>query len=69
MMSPTEAIRNGVGFDEVGRWHHPKVLYMSARRRDDDPLAPARGAIYGLLASGALWLGLILAVHFLDSLR
>jgi hypothetical protein len=67
-MTPLEAIRSGVGFDEAGRWHKPKVLYMPARRRDDDPLAPARGAIYGLLASGVLWMILLLAVRILRSL-
>jgi hypothetical protein len=55
MMTPVEAVRNGMGFDEVGRWHEAKVIRMPAPRRDDDPLAPARGAIYGLLAGSVLW--------------
>ena len=67
-MPPFEAVRNGMGFDAAGRWHETKVIYMPAPRGDDDPLAPARGAIYGLLASGALWMLLLLAVHFLRSL-
>jgi hypothetical protein len=68
MMTPVEAIRSGAGFDQAGRWHRPRVLYMPARRRDDDPMAPARGAIYGLLASGFLWMVLFLAVRILRSL-
>jgi hypothetical protein len=57
-----------VGFDKAGRWHEPKVLYMPAQRRDDDPLAAARGALYGLLVSGVLWVLLFLAVRMLRSL-
>jgi hypothetical protein len=67
-MPPLEAIRTGMGFDEAGRWHEAKILYMPPRRRDGDPLAPARGAIYGLLASGALWTLILLSVHILHSL-
>jgi hypothetical protein len=68
MVTPVEAVRNGMGFDEAGRWHEAKVLHMPAARRDDDPLAPARGVIYGLLASSALWALLLLAVHILHRL-
>lgn len=68
MMPPIEAVRNGMGFDQAGRWHRAKVLYMPPRRRDDDPIAPARGAIYGLLASGVLWMLLVLAVRLVRSL-
>ncbi|HTV14601.1 MAG TPA: hypothetical protein VME68_07795 [Acidobacteriaceae bacterium] len=66
-MPPIDAVRNGMGFDEAGHWHKAKVLYMPASRRDDDPLASARGAIYGLLISSALWLVLLLAVRILRS--
>lgn len=68
MMPPIDAVRNGMGFDEAGRWHQAKVLYMPASRRDDDPLAPARGALYGCLLSGVLWVVLFVAAHFLRSL-
>jgi hypothetical protein len=67
-MPPTEAIHTGMGFDEAGCWHQAKVLYMPARRSDGDLLAPARGAIYGLLASGALWALILGAVHILHKL-
>lgn len=62
-MPPIDAVRNGMGFDEAGRWHQAKVLRMPVPRRVDDPLAPARGAIYGLLISTGLWMLLFLAVR------
>jgi hypothetical protein len=69
MATPLDAVRNGMGFDEAGVWHEAKVLHMPARRRsDDDPIAPARGAIYGLLASGVLWFLLFLAIRIFRSL-
>jgi hypothetical protein len=68
MVTPIDAVRNGMGFDEAGIWHEAKVLRMPAPRRDDDPLAPARGAIYGLLASSVLWLLVFLLIHIFRSL-
>jgi hypothetical protein len=67
MVTPIEAVRNGMGFDEAGRWHQPKVVSMPAPRREDDPLATARGVICGLLISGALWLLLFIGVRMLRS--
>lgn len=68
MMPPTEAVRHGMGFDRAGRWHRARVIYMPVRRREENPLAPARGAIYGLLASGVLWVLLLLAVRLVRNL-
>jgi hypothetical protein len=68
MTTPIDAVRNGMGFDQAGRWHRAKVIHMPAPRRDDDPLAPARGAIYGLLASAVLWAFVLLAVHIVRSI-
>jgi hypothetical protein len=68
MATPIDAIRSGMGYDEAGRWHEPRVLYMPPPRRADDLLAPARGAILGLLASSVLWLLVLLAVHILHSI-
>jgi hypothetical protein len=68
MMPPIEAVRHGMGFDHAGRWHKARVIYMPGRPREENPLAPARGAIYGLLASGVLWVLLILAVRLLRTL-
>jgi hypothetical protein len=65
MVTPIEAVRNGMGFDEAGRWHQHKVVSMPAPRREDDPLSTARGVIYGLLISGALWLLLFIGVRTL----
>jgi hypothetical protein len=67
MLTPLEAVRHGMGFDETGRWHRAKVLHMPAPRSDNDPMAPARGAIYGVLASGVLWIMIFLAVRILRS--
>jgi hypothetical protein len=67
MATPIDAIRNGMGFDEAGHWHEAKVLQMPSRRRNGDPLAPARGAILGLLAGSALWLLLFLVIHIVRS--
>jgi hypothetical protein len=60
MVTPINAVRCGTGFDEAGRWHEVS-LRLARKYEDVDPLAPARGAIWGLLASGLLWTGLILA--------
>jgi hypothetical protein len=65
MMPTVDALPNEMGFDEAGRWHQARVLYMPPRRSSENPLAPARGAVYGLLASGVLWVVLLLAVRVL----
>jgi hypothetical protein len=65
MVSPIDAINSGMGFDEAGRWHSARPAFFPARRRESDesPLAPARGAIYGLLIGGAMWIGIIALVR------
>ncbi|HEX4006212.1 MAG TPA: hypothetical protein VHX60_08560 [Acidobacteriaceae bacterium] len=60
MMTPVEAVRAGMGFDQAARWHEAKVSFFPARRsKGEDPIAPARGAIFGLLLSAGMWVGLV----------
>lgn len=65
MLIPIDAVRSGMGFDQAGRWHNARAGDIPARRRDDDPMDPARGAILGLVASGAMWIGIIAAARAL----
>lgn len=68
MMTPIDAIATGMGFDETGRWHEARIGFMPAPRPDDDLMAPARGAICGLLGGGVLWFGLIIVARFMISI-
>lgn len=65
MLIPIDAVRSGMGFDQAGRWHRARAGYLPARRRSGDPLDPARGAILGLVISGALWIGIVAGVRVL----
>ena len=65
MLIPIDAVRSGMGFDQAGRWHNARTVYIPAIRRDDDQMDPARGAILGLLVSSALWVGIVAAVRAL----
>jgi len=56
-----DSVRYGAGFDETGQWHEAAPAFVPAKKREDDPLNPARGAMYALLVSGALWIGLLAA--------
>jgi hypothetical protein len=64
MVTPIDVVRSGMGFDQAGRWHEARASFQPASRRagEEDPIAPARGAIFGLLISGAGWIGVIAAV-------
>jgi len=70
MVIPIDAVRSGMGFDAAGHWHKARAGFMPARLRegDEDPLAFARSAMYGLLIGAALWIGLIVALTGLLSL-
>lgn len=61
MMTPVEAVRCGMGFDQAGRWHRERRRFIPTPRKfgDEDPLAPARGLAWGLLAGLGLWAGII----------
>lgn len=71
MVIPIDAVRCGMGFDERGRWHKENARQQrdSRQRGEGDLLAPARGMIYGLAASGVLWIGLLSAGKLLLRLR
>lgn len=70
MVTPIDAVRYGMGFDETGHWHEAAPRFIPVRRSysGEDPLAPARGAIWGILAGAGLWVGLFAAAHTLFGL-
>jgi hypothetical protein len=68
MVTPIDAFATGMGFDKTGRWHEARTRFMPVPTPDDDVMAPARGAIYGLLGGGLLWFGLIVVARILISL-
>jgi hypothetical protein len=68
MVTPIDAIATGMGFDKAGRWHEGRTRFMSASKPDDDLIAPARGAMYGVLGGGLLWFGLFVVARILTSL-
>jgi len=70
MVIPIEAFRYGVGIDAAGQWHETKADYKPEQERDAEVelMAPARGAVWGLLASAILWVGLVGAAKLLLAL-
>lgn len=60
-MTSTDAVRYGTGFEETGRLHVAAADSLSVSCPDEDALSPARGILWGILASGFLWAGLIVA--------
>lgn len=67
MVTPVDAVRSGMGFDAAGHWHRarPRLVLASRKYGDADALASARGAIYGILAGAALWIGLFFTARAL----
>lgn len=65
MVTPVDAVRSGMGFDAAGRWHQarPRLVRVSRMYGSEDPLAPVRGAIYGIVGGAVLWIGLILVAR------
>ncbi len=55
-----EELQHGWGYDTTGRWHGEAAevvpIREAAETADDDPLAPARGIMWGLLFGTILWL-------------
>ena len=55
-----EKIQHGWGYDGSGRWHRGIVEVGTIRKRVEvdrnDPLASARGVMWGLLFSAVFWL-------------
>jgi hypothetical protein len=69
MVINIDAVRYGAVFDASGQWHNARDDYRSAEEQKDNELvAPARGAVYGILLSGILWIGLVAAVRGLLTL-
>jgi hypothetical protein len=65
MVIPIDAIRYGVGFDATGHWHEANADYPPSQEQEAgrEVMAPARGAVYGMLLSGILWVGLVAAAR------
>lgn len=70
MVTPINVIRSGMGFDQTGHWHEARASFQPASHRagEEDPIAPARGAIFGLLISGAAWFAVIATIRTVSSL-
>lgn len=65
MVIPIDAVQYGAGFDATGVWHEAAAEYLPTEEREAELeiMAPARGAVYGLLLSGILWVGLVAAAR------
>jgi hypothetical protein len=65
MLISIDVIRYGAGYDAAGHWHEAKADYVSPQEQEEERaiMAPARGAICGLLLSGVIWVGLVAAVR------
>jgi hypothetical protein len=65
MVIPIDAVRYGAGFDAAGQWHEAEAEYLSLeeQRQAAEIMAPARGAMCGLLFSSMMWVGLVAAVR------
>ena len=65
MVSPIDVFRPGAGLNDIQNWREAHARFTTARRKfgEEDPIAPARGAILGLLMSSALWAGLLITGH------
>ncbi len=52
-MELVEQLRHGWGYDQAGHWHggiaNVKPIREETELDEDDPLAPARGIMWGLL--------------------
>ena len=56
MVIPIDAVRYGAGFDATGQWHEAGAEYLSLeeQRQAAEVMAPARGAMCGLLFSAMM---------------
>lgn len=63
MVISIDAVHYGAELDATAYWHAAVAEAMPEQQPEQtaDVVAPARGAIYGLLLSGAMWVGLIAA--------
>lgn len=60
MVTPIDAVRCGMGFDETGHWHEARARRLRVRQPygEESAMAPARGVIYGLAGSVVLWVAI-----------
>ena len=67
MLTLIEGVRYGTEVtaeaERAGRWHEAGPWTRRAKREAENCLAPARGAIWGLMFSGVLWFGIIFGVR------
>ena len=65
MLISIDVIRYGAGYDTAGNWHEAKADYVAPQEKEKERaiMAPARGAILGLVLSGVLWIGLVAVVR------
>jgi hypothetical protein len=63
MVIPIDAVRYGAGFDAAGRWHEAEFVSLEEQRKAAEIMAPARGAMCGLLFGAMMWVGLVAAVR------
>ena len=55
MLISIDVIRYGAGYDAAGNWHEAKADYVAPQEQEQERaiMAPARGAIWGLVLSGS----------------
>lgn len=67
MVTPIDAVRLNSDFGEAAGWLRDRSRDRSCEA-DDENLAPARGAIFGLILGGLMWVGIIAFVRVLFTL-
>ncbi len=70
MVIPINVIHYGVAQDSAAGWQTGFADYLPAgeTQQDTGSLAPARGMMCGVLLSGAMWVGLVVAARAVLSL-
>ncbi len=64
MVVNIDVVRYGAGFDAAGQWHEVRDDDRGpTTQREKELIAPARGAVCGLLAGSLLWVCLVAAVR------
>ncbi|MFZ0631355.1 MAG: hypothetical protein WA399_10085 [Acidobacteriaceae bacterium] len=65
MASPIDAVRFHSTFGEADYWLRAEVRFPSSKHKEEEHVAPARGAILGLAIGGLMWVGLIVGFRAL----
>jgi len=66
MVTPIDAVRFHSTFGEAGFWPRTEDSYSTQEQSEN--LAPARGAMLGLVLGGLMWVGLIAAFRAIAGL-